>query len=97
MTATLRPGGHSGVRLSQTKPIARLTTALATCPIHLVWRLGGRGRSCEGRGAAAGRAVLSRRGGIAVECEDCGASWQDVWALVHMDKVQGDSGKEVSA
>ena len=28
--------------------------------------------------------------------EDCGASWQDVWALVDMGKVKGDSGKEVS-
>ena len=30
-----------------------------------------------------------------VECEDCGASWQDVWSLIDITEAKGKNGKEV--
>ncbi len=31
----------------------------------------------------------------AVECEDCGASWQDVWSLIDITEAKGKNGKEI--
>jgi len=53
---------------------------------------------CESSGLSSG--PIQADGPVAwaeVECEDCGASWQDVWALVDMAKVLGPNGQPVEA
>ena len=50
---------------------------------------------CESKNITSGR--IEADGPVAwaeVECEECGSSWQDVWALVDMAKAKDKDGKK---
>ncbi len=56
---------------------------------------GGRCPFCASKNITSGR--IEADGPVAwaeVECDDCGASWQDVWALVDMTEAKDKDGKK---